>query len=98
MYSGDRQIKTKSYILFSNKFKEFSLVNVLKLFGIFSFKVFERRTLSEIQKELDDRLYSSMMHHYDMAMSYKAKGEQDMYELHMLTCDIRAKQHSELAY
>ncbi len=62
------------------------------------FKVFERRTLSEIQKELDDRLYSSMMHHYDMAMSYKAKGEQDMYELHMLTCDIRAKQHSELAY
>jgi hypothetical protein len=60
------------------------------------FKVYERRTALEILKENDDRLYSAMMNHYDMAIMYRNKGEQDMYELHMLSCDIRAKQHSEL--
>ena len=60
------------------------------------FKLFERRTASEILKENSDRLYAAMMNHYDMAIMYKNKGEQDMYELHMLTCDIRARQHTEL--
>lgn len=61
-----------------------------------SFKVYERRTKSEIEKELSDRLYNAMMHHYDMAIFYKNQGDQYMYEVNMTTCDIRARQHSEV--
>jgi len=60
-----------------------------------SFKVYERRTKSEIEKELSDRLYNAMMHHYDMAIFYQNQGDQEMSDLHMTTCDIRAKQHSQ---
>jgi hypothetical protein len=61
-----------------------------------SFKVWERRTDSEILKEKSDMLYAAMINHYNMAIMYKNKGEQDMYEMHMASCDIRAKQHSDL--
>lgn len=61
-----------------------------------SFKVYERRSSSQILKEESDKLYNAVMHHYDMAIFYRNSGEIDMYELHMKSADIRAKQHTEM--
>ncbi len=66
-----------------------------------SFRVYERRTSTEVIAEKINRFHEAMIHSYDQAVYYKSIGDQVMYELHMHTADIRAKHlgeaHQELS-
>jgi hypothetical protein len=63
------------------------------LFG--DFMVYERRTAAEVLAEKINRLHSAMIYSYDQAIYYKSIGEQSMYDLHIYTSDVRAKQLGE---